>query len=279
MKNIQRKQKIGTLLLIIISFAISLTVAEAVLRYIYPIGVGSPKRHRIPNPVYGWSLEPNMSFLNKLSEATVRVTYNSEGWRDEKHSLEKPRDAIRILVLGDSFMEAYSVNFKDSIHKQLEEIARENGVNLEVINMGVGGYGTLQEYLVYHNIGKNYKPDIVLLGFYLSNDVTNNSMTLDTMVKNYTFKTRTRPYLDPSANTWLVTQVDYERVYRKFLRKIAKGETDFHRKPGQLALIQAVEYSANRLKKLLTEKNNSSEDKNQHRENKDARLFIWYGVN
>ena len=280
MKNIQPKRKIGTLILVLISLGISLTLAEVALRFIYPIGVGSPLRHRIPNPVYGWSLEPGVSFLNQMSEATVSVTYNSKGWRDENHSLEKPRDTVRIVVLGDSFMEAYSVNFKDSIHKQLEVLARENGVNLEVINLGVGGYGTLQEYLVFLNVGRDYKPDIVLLGFFLSNDVANNSMVLETMIRKDATKAISRPYLNPSADTWQITQIDYEGARRRFLAALAKREAAFHRKPGKLALIQAMEYSITRLEKLLTEKKGKTQTAEyQYEENKDLRSFVWHGVN
>lgn len=162
--------------LLVVSIAISATIAETVLRYIFPLDVQTVFDHRIPHPDFGWVLEPGASFLNKIAEDTVRVTYNSEGWRDAEHSVDIDRKAFRVLVLGDSFMEGYSVELEDSFHRQLERLGRKDGIDMEVINFGVGGYGTLQEYLVFEEVGKRYNPDLVLLGFFVENDVRNNSI-------------------------------------------------------------------------------------------------------
>jgi len=212
----------------------------------------------------------------------VRVTYNSQGWRDEEHGFENNSGAFRILVLGDSFMEAYSVELKDTFHKQLERFALENGVPIEVINLGVGGYGTLQEYLVFDEIGKRYKPDIVLLGFFLTNDVTDNSLAIDTMITKDSERVKSRPYLDSSETTWKITQVDYEGARRRFLANIAKRDAAFHRLSGQPALLQFIVHAVNRIKTTLAENRKNSEnneDLGDIVENKKVRSFVWYGVN
>jgi hypothetical protein len=41
--------------------------------------------------------------------------------------------------------------------------------DLEVMNFGVGGYGTDQAWLRYQQKGKRFKPDIVLIGFMVEN--------------------------------------------------------------------------------------------------------------
>ena len=115
-----------------------------------------------------------------MPEATVSVTYNSGGWHDIEHSVVKPDGVFRILVLGDSFMEAYSVELQDAFHSRIEELARTAGRETEVINLGVASYGTLQEYMVFRDIGRLYEPDLVLLGFFVTNDVMNNSLELET---------------------------------------------------------------------------------------------------
>jgi hypothetical protein len=43
-----------------------------------------------------------------------------------------------------------------------------------VINAGHFGLGTVQEYLYYTAEGRRYDPDLVLLGFYVGNDVLDN---------------------------------------------------------------------------------------------------------
>src|SRR5262249_55677907 len=47
---------------------------------------------------------------------------------------------------------------------------------LEVLNAGVGGYGTVQEYLYMMSDGVAVRPDIVLLMFY-ENDLTDNGLS------------------------------------------------------------------------------------------------------
>ena len=44
-----------------------------------------------------------------------------------------------------------------------------------MINLGVGGFGTLQELLVLEQEGLRFDPDLVILAFYFGNDVANNS--------------------------------------------------------------------------------------------------------
>ncbi|MHC4455101.1 MAG: SGNH/GDSL hydrolase family protein, partial [Planctomycetota bacterium] len=182
MKRVRSKRILGNLTLVVLSLAISFFLAEILLRHVFPIDTGTSHQHRIPHPVFGWVLEPNASYLNRMPEATVRVTYNSKGWRDVEHSLENRHGAFRILVLGDSFMEAFSsVELNDTFHKRIEQFARDKGIDVEDINLGVGGYGTLQEYLVFREVGVLYKPNLVLLGFYIGNDVRNNSIELESI--------------------------------------------------------------------------------------------------
>jgi hypothetical protein len=110
--------------------------AELALRSALPLDSRRPFEFRIPHPILGWLLQPNTTYLYKIPEGTVSVTYNSEGWRDVEHGVEKPDGVFRILVLGDSFMEANSVELDNTFHRQVEKLAREAGNNVEVINMG-----------------------------------------------------------------------------------------------------------------------------------------------
>lgn len=41
------------------------------------------------------------------------------------------------------------------------------------MNLGVGGYGTLQELIMFPTVGVDHEPNFVLLGFY-ENDLQNN---------------------------------------------------------------------------------------------------------
>jgi hypothetical protein len=57
---------------------------------------------------------------------------------------------------------------------RLEAGFRRSGCHAEVINGGVGGYGTDQAALFLRTEGWSYSPDLVLLAFTLDNDVHDN---------------------------------------------------------------------------------------------------------
>jgi hypothetical protein len=211
--------KLSSLFLCLISLVISLYIAEITLRN-FIVLPGSSFDYRIPHPIFGWSLKPNAAYKLALPEETVLVHYNSQGYRDAERSLNKPKDVIRILVLGDSFMEGYSVNIQDSLPYLLEEFLNNEGKRVEILNMGVGGYGTLQEYLVLEEVGKGYDPDIVIVGFYVGNDLANNNYSLQ--LKTFSDdpnnpKVSSRPFLRSSSDDeWVITQVDYEGALGRY---------------------------------------------------------------
>ncbi|HUS83558.1 MAG TPA: SGNH/GDSL hydrolase family protein, partial [Anaerolineales bacterium] len=146
---------------------------ELGLRSFHPLDTGTSRDYRIPHERFGWALMPGASYVNRLPEEPVRVSYNASGWRDLPRVEDKAEGVVRVLVLGDSFMEAYSVRFEDSLPAILERLTNTAERQVEVINFGVGGYGTLQEYLVFDAIGRAYQPDVVVLAMYLRNDLRN----------------------------------------------------------------------------------------------------------
>lgn len=203
------------------ALALSFLFAEAVLGWlgVAPRSSNVPARYRIPHPVLGWALSPGVSYTNPLAEEPVRVTFNREGWRDLERVPEKAPNIFRIAVLGDSFMEGYSVNLAESFHRQLETELRELGHRVEVLNFGVGGYGTLQEYLVLRDVVGAYRPDLVLLGFCLANDVRNNSRALEALLGDAAAE-RFRPFLVPDAEEWRVTKIDIEAAWRAYSARL-----------------------------------------------------------
>ncbi len=208
------------LLLAIVATAIGVLAAELVL---HRAGVRDRRvqsRYRTPHPVFGWAPESGASYVNPLPEEQVHVAYNSKGWRDLERDIEKPEGTFRIAVLGDSFMEGYSVNFEESFHRLLEDALDGRSRDVEVLNFGVGGYGTLQEYLVYREAVSKYSPDLVLLGFCMGNDLRNNSRELESKLGAGKFKTVARPFLEASTDAWRVAETDNEAAQRRYQRAL-----------------------------------------------------------
>jgi hypothetical protein len=95
----------------------------------------------------------------------------------------KPKDTVRIAVLGDSFAEAFQVpmekTFWSILQSELNQYKPFGDKNIQVINFGVSGYGTAQELIRLRTRVWKYEPDIILLTFYVGNDIRNNSSVLD----------------------------------------------------------------------------------------------------
>ena len=198
---------------------LSLAVLELVLRAFFP-SHGTWRIYRIPHPELGWVLEPGVEFARPMPGGYVDVRYNSDGFRDSEHSGAEPENAMRIIVLGDSYMEANMVPLQNVFHKQLERLTKHHRSQVITRNLGVAGYGTLQEYMTFMKAGKRLKPDLVLLAFYLHNDILNNAEHLNTDAMAMREGKRKRPYLKESSDSeWTILKPDYEFIQAKYLKQ------------------------------------------------------------
>jgi hypothetical protein len=140
-----------------------------------------PSRFWQPDATLGTKLIPGASgwWTQEEHEFTVPVQINTQGRRDLERPIEKPAGSERILLLGDSFVEAMQVPIESTFARKLEAALTQPNAPVEVLSMGVSGYGTASQYLWYREHGSAFKPDVVLLSFYPGNDVRNNSPTLE----------------------------------------------------------------------------------------------------
>ncbi|GIK41957.1 MAG: hypothetical protein BroJett011_57900 [Chloroflexota bacterium] len=130
-----------------------------------------------PHPLLGWWHIPYSGglFHSQYNEFEAEVRINARSLRDREIGYDNPAGALRILSLADSFGEALQVNLEQTYHKQLEGLLSDSLARpVEVINGGVGGWGTDQEAIFYVAEGFRYEPKIVLLAFFVRNDTINN---------------------------------------------------------------------------------------------------------
>ena len=106
----------------------------------------------------------------KATTLDQKLTINSQGLRDREYPYAKPAGTRRLLVLGDSFTWGYGVADDEIFTEVLERRFENNQLNWEVLNTGVSGWSTDQEYLFLTDEGFRYQPDLVLLAFYTFND-------------------------------------------------------------------------------------------------------------
>lgn len=163
-----------------LSILFSLLLLEVVLHVVgYPRTKTSHQRFYVEHdPQRGWRNVPNTDGWFSTDEYDVHLQYNSRGIRGPEIPYEKPRGTFRVVMLGDSFLEGYSVNREDRVAEQLEKdlAAQDPSRKYEVIALGTAGYSTDQELLWLESEGVKYQPDVVVVLFYM-NDVWFNGQS------------------------------------------------------------------------------------------------------
>jgi lysophospholipase L1-like esterase len=107
----------------------------------------------------------------------VRFRTNSLGMNDVEHSRERVPGVVRVLVLGDSYVEANQVPPEQHFARRLEALAAAAGERVEVIAMGASNQGQSHQLANYVALGRAYDPDVVVT-FFCVNDPWNN-LSLD----------------------------------------------------------------------------------------------------
>lgn len=131
------------------------------------------------HPILGWSQTPNFREDYPLEDKLVHVEFNSKGFRDVAHTVQKPPGTRRIVILGDSMCEAAQVNLGQTFFKLLEKrLNQSDNDRWEVVNLGAGDFGTAQEWIALNEYGFSYSPDIVICQIFPLNDICNNAIEL-----------------------------------------------------------------------------------------------------
>lgn len=116
----------------------------------------------------GWALKPGIRDLPVFQGKILNS--NSRGLRGRgEHGYEKPPGVVRILVLGDSFTFGEEVSDDETYSYQLGAMLP----GVEVLNLGVHGYGHDQMLIYLQEEGVKYQPDVVILGF-IADDMERN---------------------------------------------------------------------------------------------------------
>jgi hypothetical protein len=132
------------------------------------------------DPDVGLLLEPGQRARRVQPEFRTEVFVNRHGWHDCEHSYAKPPGVRRIVLVGDSFIEATEVPVAATVHRVLEGLLNEGIAprRYEVIALGAPATGTAVEYVLIKKFALRYHPDIVILNFFTLNDVSDNLFTL-----------------------------------------------------------------------------------------------------
>jgi hypothetical protein len=221
----------GRLGFIAFGLLVGLLAVEIVLRLLGPRlpvvhSLTSIATFQTYHPIYGFFHRPGASGWIETPEFTSNVSFNSRGLRDREFDLAKPAGGFRVLVLGDSVVEGAQVPAEDTVSRRLESILAEGapGRAVSAINAGNAGFGTAQELLFLEHDGTAYQPDVVVLVYFVDNDLPDNGYRV---ARERKLDTSRRPFFVPDGRGGITLQPglapppDRFAVVRPLLRQSA----------------------------------------------------------
>ena len=116
----------------------------------------------------GRRLRPNTTVRidrHALSGVPIEIQTNSLGQRNREPG---PKKGTRILFLGDSITFADYLPEESGYVRQVETMARADGLDWETINAGVGAVSLKTELSILLESGLALQPDVVVLAWYLN---------------------------------------------------------------------------------------------------------------
>lgn len=123
------------------------------------------------DPVLGWSSFPNTETADGMAH------HGTAGIRSASTSTDyapNPRQGtLRIALFGDSFTWGAEVPDDGTWAYFLESSLNKAGMDAEVLNFGVPGYGMDQAFLRWKLQGAEFSPDVVIFGFQAENGKRN----------------------------------------------------------------------------------------------------------
>ncbi len=165
------------LLLILAGITLSLLLLEGLVRLLPPPYETDAGALFACHDSLGWTGAPFYQGVLEQPEFRQALVFNSLGMHDTEHTLAPPPNTFRILMLGDSFVQAVQVDEAASAHQVLENSLNagpDGPGRFEVISGGVVNWGTNQQLLYYRQQGRAFRPDLTVLMFYLGNDLRDN---------------------------------------------------------------------------------------------------------
>jgi len=119
--------------------------------------------------IRGWQLTPNWVGEHRHYDYSVRYTTDDRGFRQSSPDVNKNQI---VALVGDSFTFGLGVDDAKTFTVQLNQLDQSRSY----LNFGVPGYSTDQQLLMLEPEILSRRPDVVVLFFYLGNDLLDNML-------------------------------------------------------------------------------------------------------
>jgi hypothetical protein len=173
-ERIGKRAVLRGLVLLLCVVVAALAAAELLLRVTQlgqrPVSDGTYGPYRFDAEL-GWLAPPNSTGVQPSTNRTVALQHNSLGIRERELSEIAPD---RILFLGDSFTWGFDAEVDERFTNLLQKDLPQYGM----VNAGVAGYGTDQQFLLMERLWPKVSPKVVVVTFCVNNDRDDNSSSL-----------------------------------------------------------------------------------------------------
>lgn len=168
----------GSLVLLLVSSLLALIVAEFIFRAYKQIGwQRAVKYHQhmlylmLPDSPLEYALRPGVNRENEVVDSGIKWSYqlNADGFRGDEFDVQSNNK--RVLFIGDSYTFGWGVDQQEVLPYQLEQLLAgpPYAMNVDIYNLGVPGYNTVQEFHLLNQVLDRYSPELVMVG-YVMND-------------------------------------------------------------------------------------------------------------
>lgn len=238
----------------LLSTILTLVCVEASFELFYPIPYSLERdSYYGPDQFTGYKLNPNFNpdGVEYFQHGIVAKT-NSHGHRDDEVSLAHPPDVFRLLVLGDSFTMGANVP-QDKVYPQrLEKLLNTNStIPIEVINTAVGGWQPFQYAQYYEHYGRKFKPDAILIGFFVGNDTYDPMNSLEQTRTAVMGRRVSREAAARRSIRFKIFMYEHSHIVRLVMNRKRPVTVDFSRKDCQDFSTQYLTIQQARLRNYL----------------------------
>jgi hypothetical protein len=156
--------------LLLFGCCLAVGLAELALR-IFGYAGDAERAHRVFDPRYGAVARDSWIWQFQID----RRVHRAVDLRGQWIPLPKPPGETRVLFVGDSATEGAFVTPAQSFPLVFKALLDERAENrVRVINAGVWGMTTIDEYHLLQDKLLPLEPDVVVIGLFMANDINTN---------------------------------------------------------------------------------------------------------
>ncbi len=161
----------------------------------------------------------------------TKYKHNRFGLRDKNYPYRKPSNGKRVLILGDSFTKGVGVEntsaiFPELLEKKIQAEYSRQGKRIDILNGGIAGSLTDQWVDLLNRTKDTFKPDVILIVFFLRDGTTTSSMGSFFGPLRKKVQTRNETsllYRNIYMYKWLQDRIDRNYLSKQYLIKLNKS--------------------------------------------------------